>query len=84
MNVIAKFFASPEDSDPTFVRLTRNILIFTLAATLLSIVIVVITANSRALLVTVARPGPVSLLEGIALVRSSAEIDHGRWSFPWC
>ena len=67
MNAITNFFASPEDKDPSFVQLTRNILIFTLVATLLSIVVVALTANSRALVVTVSVLLIASLLESMAL-----------------
>ena len=67
MNAITHFFASPEDNDPSFVQLTRNILIFTLVATLLSIVVVVLIANSRALVVTVSVLIIASLLESLAL-----------------
>ena len=66
-NRITSFFASPEDKDPSFIRLTRNILIFTLAATLLSVVVVGLTANSQALLITVSVLVAAALLEGVAL-----------------
>ena len=69
MNALVQFFASPEDKDPGFVRLTRNILLFTLAATLLSIVAVAVTATSRALPITILVLIAASLLEGIALFR---------------
>lgn len=69
MNAITNFFESPEDKDPSFVRLTRNILIFTLVATVLSIVVVALTANSRALPVTVSVLIAAGLLEGVALLR---------------
>ena len=69
MNAITNFFESPEDKDPSFVRLTRNILIFTLVATVLSIVVVAVTANSRALPVTVSVLIAAGLLEGVALLR---------------
>lgn len=74
MNAVVQFFASPEDKDPSFVRLTRNILLFTLVATLLSIVVVVVTANSRALPITVLVLVVAGLLEGIALFR----VLHGQ------
>jgi GAF domain-containing protein len=69
MNTVVQFFASPEDKDPSFIRLTRNILLFTLAGTLLSIVVVAVTANSRALSITILVLGAAGLLEGIALFR---------------
>ncbi|MGZ9234222.1 MAG: GAF domain-containing protein [Anaerolineales bacterium] len=67
-NVINNYFASPEDKDPSFIRLTRNILIFALAATLLSILAVAVPANSRALGITLAVLLVASLLEGLALI----------------
>jgi GAF domain-containing protein len=67
-NVITNFFASPEDKDPNFVRLTRNVLIFALIATLLSIGAVAVPANSRALAITLWVLLAVSLLEFIALL----------------
>lgn len=65
---ITNFFASPEDQDPIFIRLTRNILIFTLIATVLSMIVVTATANSRALVITISALAAASLLEGIALL----------------
>lgn len=44
-NRILNYFKDPEDNDPSFIRLTRNILIFSLVATLLSIVILYITSG---------------------------------------
>lgn len=67
-NVITIFFASPEDKDPNFVRLTRNVLLFALIATLLSIGAVAIPANSRALAITISVLIAASLLEFIALL----------------
>ena len=67
-NVVTNFFASPEDKDPNFVRLTRNVLIFALIATLLSIGAVAVPANSRALAITIWVLLAASLLEFIALL----------------
>ena len=67
-NVITKFFASPEDNDPSFIRLTRNVLIFALVATLLSIAAVAVPATSRALEITILVLLAASLLEFIALL----------------
>lgn len=67
MNAIIEFFKSPEDNDPSFIRLTRNILLFTLAATVISIGAVAGTGNSRALPVTVGVLIIAALLEGVAL-----------------
>ena len=68
LNAITNFFASSEDKDPDFLRLTRNIMIFALIATVFSIAIVWFTANSRALVLTVTVLGVSGLLELIALV----------------
>jgi GAF domain-containing protein len=65
---ITNYFASPEDKDPDFVRLTRNVLIFALIATLLSIGAVAVPANSRALAITLWVLLTASLLEFIALL----------------
>lgn len=67
-NVITNFFASPEDQDPNFVRLTRNVLIFALLATLLSIAAVAVPATSRALEITISVLLAASLLEFMALI----------------
>jgi len=67
-NVISDFFTSPDDKDEGFIRLTRNILIFTLVATLLSGAIVALTSTSRGLGVILAAIGALSLLEGVALL----------------
>lgn len=68
LNAITNFFASPEDNDPDFLRLTRNIMIFALLATVFSIAIVWFTANSRALMITVIALGVAGLFELIALL----------------
>src|SRR5215208_205966 len=68
LNAVTKFFTSPEDKDPTFIRLTRNILIFTLVATLLATITSVITAHSRALEITVSTLIVTSLFEFMALL----------------
>ena len=65
---ITKFFASPDDKDPIFNRLTRNILIFTLVATLLSTVVVVTASHSRGRLITIVVLSISSFLELIALL----------------
>jgi len=67
-NVITNFFASPEDKDPSFIRVTRNIMILALVATLLTIAIVVVTANSRTLMVTVSALVGAGLIEFVALL----------------
>ncbi|RPI91045.1 MAG: hypothetical protein EHM40_16830, partial [Chloroflexi bacterium] len=68
LSAISSFFASSEDKDPDFLRLTRNIMIFALIATVFSIVIVVLTANSRAMAITVFVLAVASVLELIALL----------------
>jgi GAF domain-containing protein len=67
-NVITNFFASPEDKEPNFVRLTRNVLILALTATLLSIGAVAVSASSRALTITISVLLAASVLELIALL----------------
>lgn len=67
MNTIAVFFASPEDQDPSFVRLTRHIMTITLAVTILCIVVVALTANSRVLAMTLSVLIAAGILESIAL-----------------
>jgi GAF domain-containing protein len=67
-NVITKFFASSDDKDAGFIRLTRNILVFTLLATLLSILIVAATSSSRGLGVIISVLIALSILEAIALL----------------
>ena len=62
-----RFFESPEDQDPTFIVLVRNILIFTLVATLLSGIAVAVTARSVALQITLVTLTVAAILEGIAL-----------------
>ncbi|HSL42770.1 MAG TPA: GAF domain-containing protein [Anaerolineales bacterium] len=68
LNAITNFFASPEDKDPAFIRLTRNILLFTLLATVISVVVVATASTSRGRLITVSVLGVASVLELIALL----------------
>src|ERR1043165_8869469 len=68
LNVITNYFASPEDKDLNFIRLVRNVLIFSLVVTLLAIGAVVISATSRALGITIFVLILASLLEFIALL----------------
>jgi GAF domain-containing protein len=51
---ITNFFASPDDKDPAFIRLVRNILIFTLVATLLLTVVVITSSSMRSSLAPLA------------------------------
>jgi len=61
---ILNYFKDPEDNDPSFIRLTRNILIFSLVATMLSIVILYIT--SRRIELTIFALGFLLMVEGVA------------------
>jgi len=68
LNAITNFFASPEDKDPGFIRVTRNLLILALGGTILLILIVVLTRNSREMVVTVLALTVAGLLQFIALL----------------
>ena len=67
LNVITNFFASPDDKDQGFVRLTRNILIFSLVITLVSSAIVAFTSTSRGRPIIIAVLIVSSLIEAFAL-----------------
>ena len=67
LNVITNFFASPEDKDPDFIRLTRNILVFTLVSTLLLVLVVATISHSRGLAVILSVLIILSLLEAVSL-----------------
>jgi len=67
-NAISHFFVSSEDKDPAFIRLTRNILVFTLIATSLSAVVIATASQSRGRLITISVLAVSSFLEVIALV----------------
>ena len=64
---IRNFFASPDDKDDGFIRLTRNILIFSLVITLLSGVIVALTSTSRGRTIIISVLLVSSVVEAIAL-----------------
>ena len=64
---IIKFFENPEDHDLAFINLTRNILLFTLFATLLPILAVVAKPGESAA-VTISVLIVTSLLEFVALM----------------
>jgi GAF domain-containing protein len=64
---ISRFFESSEDKDPSFVRLVRNILIFTVVATILSAIAFAITSKSSRLAITVIALSIAGLLEFVAL-----------------
>jgi GAF domain-containing protein len=65
---ISRFFESPEDKDPSFLNLVRNILIFTIVATLISAVVVFTTSNTPGLVITVTALTVSGILEGISLL----------------
>lgn len=67
-NFIFRYFEAPEDRDPTYIRLVRNILIFTIIATIVSIVAVAATSNTPGLVATVSALVITTLLEMAALV----------------
>lgn len=67
INFIVRYFQSQDDTDPAFIRLTRNILLFTLLATLLSMVAVAVRSGPSARLI-VSVLVIVSLLEVIVLI----------------
>lgn len=66
-DAITNYFLSPDDRDPDFIRLTRNILIFSLVATVLSLGVVATASDSRGRLITISVLAVSSLLEMIAL-----------------
>lgn len=66
-NGITNFFASPDDRDEGFIRLTRNILIFSLVITLLSCVIVALTSTSRGRVIIISVLIISSFIEAFAL-----------------
>ena len=47
------YFRDPEDTDPGFIRVVRNLLIFAIVATALSILVVAITSNTTRMSVTI-------------------------------
>ena len=64
---IRNFFTSPDDKDEGFIRLTRNILIFSLVITLLSGIIVALTSTSRGRTIIISVLLVSSVVESIAL-----------------
>lgn len=68
IDAINRYFETPEDKDPAFIRLTRNILLFALAATIFSIIAVSVEA-SESDFVTVAVLIAMGILEVTALIR---------------
>lgn len=64
---ISNFFRSPDDKDEGFIRLTRNILLSSLAITLVSSLIVALTSTSRGRTIILAVLIVSSVVEAIAL-----------------
>lgn len=68
LNAFTKFFASPEDKDPDFIRVTRAIMIVALGGTLGTIGIVWFTVNPSARMLSVSVLAVAALLELAALL----------------
>lgn len=64
---IARFFESPEDKDASFIHLVRNILIFTIVATILTAIVIAATSTSSGRVITVTTLAIAVLLEFLAL-----------------
>lgn len=67
MASLLRYFETPEDTDPAFIRLTRNILLFTIFATLLPIAAVAAKPSASST-VTITVLIIASLLEILALI----------------
>src|SRR5918996_4082399 len=67
-HVITSFFASPEDKDPSFLRVTRNIMIIALLGTLGTIATVLLTGNPSTRMFTASVLVAASLVELVALL----------------
>lgn len=65
---IARIFQAPEDKDPSFISLVRNILIFTIVATVMSAVVVFTTSNTPGLAITIAALTISGILEVVSLL----------------
>jgi amino acid permease len=76
-NVITNFFASPEDKDPNFIRLTRNILIFGLVAVLAMFIVVMTTQALRVQTLIVWVLVILGVIQLIALLRVILRGDVG-------
>jgi len=70
---IIRYFETPEDQDPAYIRLTRNILLFTLFATLLPIIAVVADPSDSAS-VTIS----VLIVAGLLEIAALALVLRGR------
>jgi len=69
LNVISNFFASPEDKDPDFIRVTRNIMVLALMATMGTIGIVFFTGSPSTRLLTISVLAATGLVELVALLQ---------------
>jgi GAF domain-containing protein len=65
---ISRFFESPEDKDPSFIHLVRNILIFTIVATAISAIVFFTTSNTPGLAITISALAASGTLEIFALL----------------
>jgi len=65
---ISRFFESPEDKDPSFIRLVRNILLFTIGATAISAIVFLTTLNTPGLAFTVSALAASGVLEIFSLL----------------
>ena len=68
LNVITRFFAAPDDNDPSFIRVTRNIMIIALIGTLGTIGSVLLTGNPSTRMFTASVLVAASLVELAALL----------------
>jgi len=68
LNRFLNFFSDPEDNDPTYIRLVRNILIFAIVSTLASLGIVVSASNTPGLVITTSALVISLLIEIAALI----------------
>lgn len=66
-NTISSLFESPEDTDESFIYLVRNILIFTIAATFVSAVVVAATSSSQGIQIIISALAAAGILEIISL-----------------
>ena len=69
LNAITKFFAAPDDKDPNFIRLTRNILLFGLAAVLAMFFVAMTSQALRGQTLIIWILGALIVVQVIALLR---------------
>jgi GAF domain-containing protein len=65
---ITNFFASPDDGDAGFIRLTRNIVLFTLVTTVILGLVVIATSRSHGFVMIISVLSVLGLLEAGALM----------------